>query len=90
LQYETYCSYSATFVKEYVMAIAMKLSDKLVNDARVYAKAEHRTPPKQIEHWARLGKIAEENPDLPLSFIQDILLSQAETEAGLLAPYKFG
>jgi len=72
------------------MAIAMKLSDKLVNDARIYAKAEHRTPPKQIEHWARLGKIAEENPDLPLSFIQDVLLSQAEAEAGLLEPYKFG
>ncbi len=72
------------------MAIAIKLSDELVSDARLYAKAEHRTPPKQIEHWARLGKIAEENPDLPLSFINDCLIGLEEVEAGKLSEYKFG
>ncbi len=72
------------------MAIAIKLSDELVSDARLYAKAEHRTPPKQIEHWARLGKIAEENPDLPLSFINDCLIGLEEVEAGQLSEYKFG
>jgi len=34
------------------MAVAIKLSDELVSDAKLYAKAQHRTPPKQIEHWA--------------------------------------
>jgi len=72
------------------MAVAIKLSDALVNDARLYAKAQHRTPPKQIEHWAKLGKMAEENPDLPFSFIQEVMLSQAEVEHGQLEPYKFG
>jgi len=72
------------------MAVTIKLSDELVGDARAYAKLEHRTPPKQIEHWARLGKIAEENPDLPFNFIREILLSHKEAEQGQLEPYKFG
>jgi hypothetical protein len=72
------------------MATAIKLSDKLVHDAQIYAKAQHRTPPKQIEHWASLGKIAEENPDLPLKFIQDVMLAHEEAEAGQLEPYSFG
>jgi len=72
------------------MAIAIKLSDELVNDAKLYAKAEHRTPPKQIEHWARLGKIAEENPDLPLEFIRELMLSREEAKQGKLEPYTFG
>ncbi|PIQ34284.1 MAG: hypothetical protein COW62_02450 [Zetaproteobacteria bacterium CG17_big_fil_post_rev_8_21_14_2_50_50_13] len=72
------------------MAVAIKLSDELVNDAKLYAKAQHRTPPKQIEHWAKLGKIAEENPDLPFKFIQDVMLSHEEAELGQLEPYQFG
>jgi len=72
------------------MAVAIKLSDKLVSDAKLYAKAQHRTPPKQIEHWARLGKIAEENPDLPLSFINDALIGLEEVNAGQVSEYTFG
>ncbi len=72
------------------MAVAIKLSDELVGDARIYAKASHRTPPKQIEHWAKLGKIAEENPDLPFSFIREVMLSHEEAEQGQLEPYQFG
>jgi len=72
------------------MAVAIKLSDKLVSDAKLYAKAQHRTPPKQIEHWARLGKIAEENPDLPLSFINDALIGLEEVKAGQVSEYVFG
>jgi len=64
------------------MSKSIKLSDELVTDATAYAKIQHRTPPKQIEHWARIGKIAEENPDLTMGFVNDILvgLMQAERE----------
>ncbi len=71
------------------MAIAIKLSNELVDDAKTYAKAQHRTPPKQIEHWARLGKIAEENPDLPLGFITDALVGVEEVKAGKVSEYIF-
>ncbi len=72
------------------MAVAIKLSDDLVGDAKLYAKAQHRTAPKQIEHWAKIGKIAEENPELPFKFIQDVMLSHEEAEQGQLEPYQFG
>ncbi len=56
----------------------IKLSDELVADAKRYAGAHSRSVPKQIEYWSRIGKIAEENPDLPYSFIRDILVAQTE------------
>lgn len=72
------------------MAVALKLSDELVQDAKPHAAAEHRSVPKQIEYWARIGKAVLENPDLPLRLIQDTILSREEVKAGLSAPYQFG
>jgi len=69
------------------MSTEIKLSDDLVEDARAYAKAQHRTPPKQIEYWARIGKIAGENPDLPLSFVRDALAGLEEIKAGHVSEY---
>jgi hypothetical protein len=45
---------------------------------------QHRSVPKQIEHWARLGKAAEENPDMPISMIQDVFISLEEAKAELV------
>ncbi|MCW9012306.1 MAG: ParD-like family protein [Gammaproteobacteria bacterium] len=72
------------------MAKAIKLSDELINDATAHGKAMHRTPPKQIEYWARIGKLAEENPDLPLGFVKEVLIGIEEVEAGDVTEYKFG
>ena len=72
------------------MAVALKLSDDLVEDAKTIAAAEHRSVPKQIEYWARIGKAVLENPEMPLRLIQDTMLSLEEAKAGRLAPYKFG
>jgi hypothetical protein len=33
----------------------------------------HRSVAEQIEYWARLGEVAEENPDLPINMLQDML-----------------
>ena len=72
------------------VAIALKLSDSLVEDAKVVGAAEHRSVPRQIEYWARIGKAVLENPELPLQVIQDTMLSLEEAKAGQLAPYSFG
>lgn len=72
------------------MAIALKLSDELIDLAKPHAAAEHRSVPKQIEYWARLGKAVEDNPELPLQFIKDTLLAIAEANAGQVSEYKFG
>ena len=60
------------------MAINVKLSEKLVREARAHGSVHHRSTPKQIEHWSQIGKIAEDNPDLPFSLIRDILVAQTE------------
>lgn len=72
------------------MAVALKLSDALVEDAKAIAAAEHRSVPKQIEYWARIGKAVLENPELPLQVIQDTMLSVEEAKEGKLAAYTFG
>ena len=72
------------------MGNAVKVSEDLLNSARIYAKVQHRSVAKQIEYWAEIGKIAEDNPDLPLSFIQDILQGREEIKQGLATPYVFG
>ncbi len=72
------------------MATAMKLSDALVESAKPYAAAMQRSVPKQIEYWARIGRAAEENPDLPVGFIIDTLVGIEEDRAGMGSEYKFG
>ena len=72
------------------MSIAIKLSDLLVEEAKPYAQAMHRSVPKQIEYWDRLGKVAEENPDLQINMLQDMLVSIEEVKAGNMTEYKFG
>lgn len=72
------------------MAKPIKLSEDLVNDATAQGKAQHRTPPKQIEYWARVGKLADENPDFSLSFVKDILIGLEEAKADDVSEYQFG
>ncbi len=50
----------------------IKLSGDFIKDVKATAMAMHRSVPKQIEHWARLGKITEEKPDLPIGFVKDV------------------
>ena len=69
------------------MSVNVKLPDTLVDQAKRYAAIQHRSVPKQIEYWSRIGKIAEENPDLPFSVIRDILIADQEDPVG---EYRFG
>lgn len=72
------------------MAKAVKISDRLVDKASVRASVMHRSTAGQIEYWANIGQIVEENPDLPFLFIQDILMGVEEAKSGMLEPYVFG
>jgi hypothetical protein len=73
-----------------MMSRTIHLSDLLVEDAKPYALAMNRSIAEQIEYWARLGKVAEEHPDLPVQMLQDLLCSLKEVKAGNLKLYKFG
>jgi len=64
------------------MAVNVKLSETLVSQAKRYGNVQHRSVSKQIEYWSRIGKIAEENPDLPFAMIRDFLIADQEEPSG--------
>ena len=72
------------------MSKPIKLPDDLVEQARQEGKASKRSIAGQIVHWSKIGKMVEENPDLPYSFIKDILLARQEMKEGLFTPSEFG
>ncbi|MHB1275465.1 MAG: TA system antitoxin ParD family protein [Candidatus Humimicrobiaceae bacterium] len=71
------------------MSTAIKISDDIANDARTTAKVTRRSMAGQIEYWAYIGKIAEDNPDLSFSVINDILLGREQLKDGFGTPYIF-
>ncbi len=72
------------------MGIAVNLDRQLVDVAKAYTLAKHRSTPKQIEYLAKIGRIASENKDLTYDEIQNILLRRADVESGNVEPYKCG
>ena len=58
--------------------ISVRIDETLVDAARAAAKAEFRTVQGQVEFWAKVGRAALDNPDLPASFIAESLMSLAE------------
>ena len=72
------------------MAKAVRVSDDLAREARKYSRVEKRSITGQIEHWAQIGKCAEENPDLTYGLIKEILLGIEELEQGESSEYTFG
>lgn len=70
--------------------VAIKISEALVSKARVYSKVNNRSLTGQIEFWAKIGKRAEENPDLPYDQIKEILSGLEELNEGKGVEFKFG
>ncbi len=57
---------------------SIRIDQLLYEQAKTDAAAEHRTIAGQVEYWAKLGRAALDNPDLPVSFIAESLASMAE------------
>ena len=72
-----------------MLANAIRLSDDIMKAAIDYAPINSRSVPKQIEHWAKIGKIAEENPDLPYEFIRGVLEAKREMDNGEVSTFEF-
>lgn len=69
------------------MATSVRLDDHFVTHAKIHAEAENRSLPKQIEYWAKIGKIMMDNPDLSYEFVRESLLATEEMKQGLCKPY---
>jgi hypothetical protein len=72
------------------MTTAVRVSSKLVEEAKKYSKVENRSVTAQIEYWAKIGKYAEENPELTYSLIKEMIIGIVELEAGDSTDYTFG
>ena len=72
------------------MATAVKVSDDLFEKAKIKSKIFKRSIAGQIEYWAKIGQMIEDNPELPLPFLQDILVGREQIKAGHGTPYVFG
>ncbi|MFI3138240.1 MAG: ParD-like family protein [Methylococcaceae bacterium] len=68
------------------MNIAIEIEQELYERAQKEAEIKQRSIPKQIEFWARLGRAALDNPDLPIEFVHDLLIAKAEDRA-LATPF---
>ncbi len=58
------------------MGIPIRIDETIYNEAKKTARAECRSIPHQIEFWAMIGKCALDNPDLPIEFVRDLLISK--------------
>lgn len=57
---------------------SIRIDQELYNQARREAQSEHRTIAGQIEYWAKIGRSALDNPDLPIDFIASSLAALSE------------
>ena len=64
-----------------MMGVPIRIDESIYNEAKKVASAEFRSIPNQIEYWAKLGKCALDNPDLPIEFIKDVLLSKLQDKS---------
>jgi hypothetical protein len=66
---------------------AVRISAEMYNIAQMTAEGINRSTSGQLEYWARLGRAAENNPDLPIDFIKDILASKGQNRR-LAEPFR--
>ena len=74
-------------LEQAVQQRSIKISAGMYNLAEGTAAAEGRSVSDQVEFWARVGRAALDNPDLPVDFISDILTSKAQGRT-LAEPFK--
>ena len=62
--------------------VEVGLSGSFGDSALACAQVQDRTISEQIEYWSKIGKIAEENPDLTFSLIKEILAADSDPIVG--------
>lgn len=63
------------------MSIAIQVDDELYEQAKRSANSEEmRSISQQIMLWAKVGRAALDNPDLPIDFIKESLIGLSESK----------
>ena len=58
--------------------MTIEVDQKLYQDASAAAAQNHITADEQIEMWARIGRSALANPDMPVAAIESILVASKQ------------
>lgn len=65
------------------MSMPVRIDDKLYEQAKNVSKGECRTIAGQLEFWAKIGKAALDNPDLPVEFVRELIIARVEDRTQL-------
>ncbi len=60
------------------MSMSVRIDDELYEQAKTASKGECRTIAGQLEFWAKVGRAALDNPDLPVGFVAEVLAAMRE------------
>jgi len=73
------------------MSMPVRIDDELYEQAKSAAKGECRTIAGQLEFWAKIGKAALDNPDLPIEFVRELMIARLEDrkQLGTFVPGQF-
>jgi hypothetical protein len=66
------------------MSMPVRIEDELYEQAKAASKGECRTISGQLEFWAKIGKAALDNPDLPIDFVRELLIARTEDRRQLI------
>ena len=56
----------------------IEVDQQLYQDAAAAAAQNHITVDEQIDMWARVGRTALDNPDMPVLAIQDLIMASKQ------------
>lgn len=65
------------------MSMPVRINDELYEQAKSASKGECRTISGQLEFWAKVGKAALDNPDLPIEFVRELMVARSEDRTQL-------
>ena len=58
--------------------MTIEVDQQLYQDAAAVAAQNHITVDEQIDMWARVGRTALDNPDMPVAAIQDLIVASKQ------------
>lgn len=67
------------------MSMPVRIDNELYEQAKTASRGECRTIAGQLEFWAKIGKAALDNPNLPIEFVRELLIARAEDREQLTA-----
>lgn len=70
------------------MSVTVNLDGEFEKIVQSHSVLQNRSVPQQIEHWAKIGQIVEDNPELSYNIIKEILSGIEDIKSGNVEEYK--